>query len=83
MQRQFFRHAICETQRDARASRRRRRDGAGQDPRDLDVAVAQFEDFQRLREALAEANLRLAERKLVERAKGLLMKHRSLDEQAA
>jgi len=49
----------------------------------IDVAVAQFEDFQRLREALAEANLRLAERKLVERAKGLLMKHRSLDEQAA
>jgi response regulator NasT len=49
----------------------------------IDVAVAQFEDFQRLREELAEANLRLAERKLVERAKGLLMKSRSLDEEAA
>jgi len=49
----------------------------------IDVAVAQFEDFQRLREALAEANLKLAERKLVERAKGLLMKSRSLDEEAA
>jgi two-component system, response regulator / RNA-binding antiterminator len=49
----------------------------------IDVAVARFEDFQRLREELAEANLKLAERKLVERAKGLLMKRRSLDEQAA
>jgi len=27
----------------------------------IDVAVAQFEDFQRLREELAEANLKLAE----------------------
>ena len=49
----------------------------------IDVAVAHFEDFQRLRGELAEANLRLAERKLVERAKGLLMKSRSLDEEAA
>lgn len=49
----------------------------------IDVAVAQFEDFQRLREALAEAKLKLAERKLVERAKGLLMKSRSLDEETA
>jgi response regulator NasT len=49
----------------------------------IDVALAQFEDFQRLREELAEANLKLAERKLVERAKGLLMKSRSLDEEAA
>ena len=49
----------------------------------IDVAVAQFEDFQRLREELAQANLKLAERKLIERAKGLLIKHRNLDEQAA
>jgi response regulator NasT len=49
----------------------------------IDVALAQFEDFQRLREELAEANLKLAERKLVERAKGLLMKSRGLDEDAA
>ena len=49
----------------------------------IDVAVAHFEDFQRLREELAEANLKLAERKIVERAKGLLMKSRGLDEQAA
>jgi len=49
----------------------------------IDVAVARFEDFQNLREQLAEANLRLSERKLVERAKGLLMKSRGLDEDAA
>lgn len=49
----------------------------------IDVAVARFEDFQRLRGELAEANLKLAERKRVERAKGLLMKSRGLDEQAA
>jgi len=49
----------------------------------IEVAVARFEDFQRLREELAEANLKLAERKLVERAKGLLMKGRGLDEQTA
>jgi len=59
----------------------------GLDPRRLraiiDVAVARFEDFQRLREELAEANQKLSERKLVERAKGLLMKSRGLDEEAA
>lgn len=49
----------------------------------VDVAVARFEDFQALRERLAQATLRLAERKLVERAKGMLMKTRKLDEQAA
>ena len=42
----------------------------------VDVAVAHFEDFQNLREQLAQANLRLSERKLVERAKGVLMKTR-------
>lgn len=49
----------------------------------VDVAVARFEDFQRLRTELAEANLKLAERKLVERAKGIVMKTRGLDEDAA
>ncbi|MBV8030133.1 MAG: ANTAR domain-containing protein [Betaproteobacteria bacterium] len=49
----------------------------------IDVAVARFEDFQALRTELAEANTRLSERKLVERAKGLLMKTRGLDEEAA
>jgi len=49
----------------------------------VEVAVARVENFQALRGQLAAANLRLAERKLVDRAKGLLMKGRSLDEQAA
>lgn len=49
----------------------------------IEVAVARFEDFQRLREELAQANLKLTERKRVERAKGLLMKSRGLDEEAA
>jgi response regulator NasT len=47
------------------------------------AAVARFEELQGLREQLAAANLRLSERKLVERAKGMLMKSRSLDEPAA
>jgi response regulator NasT len=49
----------------------------------VDVAVARFEDFQDLRAQLAQANLKLSERKLVERAKGLLMKTRGLEEDAA
>lgn len=49
----------------------------------VDVAVARFEDFQRLRVELAEATQKLSERKVVERAKGLLMKARGLDEESA
>ena len=49
----------------------------------VDVAVARFDELQDLRGQLAQANSKLAERKLIERAKGLLMKSRSLDEEAA
>jgi response regulator NasT len=49
----------------------------------IDVACARFEEFQRLRAALAEANLKLAERKVVERAKGILMKARGVSEEDA
>ncbi len=49
----------------------------------VEVAVARFEDFQDLREQLAAANLKLSERKQVERAKGILMKARGLDEETA
>jgi response regulator NasT len=49
----------------------------------VEAAVARFDDYQALRTQLAEANLKLSERKLVERAKGLLMKSRGLDEDAA
>ncbi len=49
----------------------------------VDGAVAGFEELQGVRDQLAEANVKLAERKVVERAKGLLMKSRGLDEEAA
>ncbi len=49
----------------------------------VEVACARFEQFQNLKAELAEANLRLSERKLVERAKGLLMQSRGLSEDAA
>lgn len=47
------------------------------------AAVARFEELQGLRTQLAVAEQRLAERKLIDRAKGLLMKSRGLDEQSA
>ena len=49
----------------------------------IEAAVARFDEYQALRVQLAEANLKLSERKLVERAKGLLMKSRGLDEETA
>jgi two-component system, response regulator / RNA-binding antiterminator len=49
----------------------------------IDAAVARFEEFKSLRSELALAKLKLDERKVVERAKGLLMKQRSLDEEEA
>ena len=47
------------------------------------AAVARFEAFQAVKHELAEAHTRLSERKLVERAKGLLMKARQLSEEDA
>jgi response regulator NasT len=49
----------------------------------VDVAVARFGEHQRLRTELAEANLKLSERKVVERAKGILMRVRGMDEEQA
>jgi response regulator NasT len=49
----------------------------------VEAAVARFDEYQALRTQLAEANLRLSERRVVEKAKGLLMKRRGLDEDAA
>jgi two-component system, response regulator / RNA-binding antiterminator len=49
----------------------------------VEVAVARFGEHQRLREELAEANQRLEDRKLIERAKGILMKARGMDEEEA
>ncbi|HET7770399.1 MAG TPA: ANTAR domain-containing protein [Chloroflexota bacterium] len=47
------------------------------------VAMERFEVDQRLRAELEDTRARLDERKLVERAKGILMKQRGLDEDAA
>lgn len=49
----------------------------------IEVAVARFESFQKVREELADATEKLEERKFVERAKGLLMRSRSLTEDEA
>lgn len=49
----------------------------------IDAAIARFEEFKNLRVALNEANTKLSERRLVERAKGLIMKQRKIDEDEA
>jgi two-component system, response regulator / RNA-binding antiterminator len=49
----------------------------------LDVAMARFEHEQGLRKQLASAQGELQERKLIDRAKGLLMQRQNLSEQAA
>ena len=49
----------------------------------IDVAIARFEEHQELRLELAAATKKLSERKIVEKAKGILMKTRGLDEEAA
>ncbi|MGV8804438.1 MAG: ANTAR domain-containing response regulator [Polaromonas sp.] len=49
----------------------------------LNVAMARFEHEQGLRRELADARDALSERKVIDRAKGLLMQRQSLTEQAA
>jgi two-component system, response regulator / RNA-binding antiterminator len=49
----------------------------------LDMAVSRFNAFNKLREELDHARQALDERKVVERAKGILMKERGLSEEAA
>ena len=49
----------------------------------LDVAIARFNEFQALRQELEKTRNTLAERKVIERAKGLLMKRRGMDEETA
>ena len=46
----------------------------------LDTAVSHFNTFNRLRDELERVNQQLEERKLIERAKGILMKERDLSE---
>lgn len=49
----------------------------------LDMAVSRFNAFSRLRRELVEARNALEERKVIERAKGILMKMRGLSEEEA
>lgn len=49
----------------------------------LDVALARFEHEERLRSELADARNQLEERKVIDRAKGLLMTRQGLSEQDA
>ena len=49
----------------------------------LDVALARIEQERALRDELKDAKDRLAERKLIERAKGLLMEQKRVSESAA
>ena len=49
----------------------------------LDVAIARFKQEQKLRTELSDTKNKLAERKLMERAKGLLMKRHNLSEDEA
>jgi len=49
----------------------------------IETAVARFEAFQTVKEELADTRNKLSERKLVERAKGILMKEKNLSEEDA
>jgi response regulator NasT len=49
----------------------------------LEVALARFRQEQKLLAELSDTKLKLAERKVLERAKGLLMEHHKLSEQEA
>ena len=46
----------------------------------IDTAIANFSEFQRLKTELAGASSKLEDRKLVERAKGFLMKQKKMSE---
>lgn len=49
----------------------------------IDAAVARFDEFKQLKAELQEANSKLSDRKVIERAKGLLMRQRGIEEDAA
>jgi two-component system, response regulator / RNA-binding antiterminator len=49
----------------------------------MEVAIARFREYQALRRELEETRNRLAERKVIEKAKGLLMAQRNLSEEEA
>ncbi len=49
----------------------------------LDMAIGRFNAFSRMERELAEARSELADRKVIDRAKGILMKSRSIGEEEA
>ncbi|MAY26721.1 MAG: ANTAR domain-containing protein [Polycyclovorans sp.] len=49
----------------------------------IDVAIARFGEFRALQQELDDTRLKLADRRDVDKAKGLLMQRRGLDEAAA
>ncbi|MDF1717110.1 MAG: ANTAR domain-containing protein [Antarcticimicrobium sp.] len=49
----------------------------------MDTAIARFSMVRRMRQELAETRRALEERKVIDRAKGLLMKAKGIDEDAA
>lgn len=49
----------------------------------LDAAIARFQMVRRMRAELAETKKALEDRKVIDRAKGLLMRARGIDEEAA
>lgn len=49
----------------------------------IDVAIAQFEAFQSLRQTLQDTRRELEERKIIEKAKVLIMSHHGVSEQNA
>jgi len=49
----------------------------------IDVAMARFREFQALKDELDATRNKLSERKVVEKAKGLLMKHKDINEDEA
>ena len=49
----------------------------------IDIAIARFEEYQTLKNELEKATAALAERKQIERAKGVVMKRRACSEEQA
>lgn len=49
----------------------------------MEVAIARFREFQALRNELEETKSRLEDRKLIDKAKGILMKQKSMTEDQA
>lgn len=49
----------------------------------VEVAIARFREYQAMRRELEDVKSKLSERKIVERAKGILMQRKGLDEETA